>query len=52
MILILLLSLVTPLYHVRYLLLTSPAFYVVAAAGLVWIWDRRRLAAAVMAGCC
>ena len=49
--LILLLSLVTPLYHVRYLFTTSPAFYVVAAAGLVWIWDQRRLAAAVIAGC-
>ncbi len=49
--LILLLSLVTPLYHVRYLFTTSTAFYVVAAAGLVWIWDQRRLAAAVIAGC-
>ena len=49
--LILLLSLVTPLYHVRYLFTTSTAFYVVAAAGLVWIWDQRRLAAGVIAGC-
>ncbi len=48
--LILLLSLVTPLYHVRYLFISSPAFYIVAAAGLVWIWDQRRLAAAVIAG--
>ncbi len=49
--LILLLSLVTPLYHVRYLFATSTAFYIVVAAGLVWIWVQRRLAAIVIAGC-
>ena len=38
--LILLVSLVTPLYHVRYLFTYSPAFYVVMAAGLAW-WPRR-----------
>ncbi len=35
---ILLVSLVTPLYHVRYLFTYSPAFYVVLAAGLMWLW--------------
>jgi mannosyltransferase len=49
--LILLISPVTPLYHVRYLFTYSAAFYIVAAAGLIWIWDQRRLAAAVIAGC-
>lgn len=41
--LILLISLVTPLYHVRYLFTYSPAFYVVLAAGLVWLLKRSRL---------
>jgi len=41
--LILLVSAVTPLYHVRYLFTYSPAFYVVLAAGLVGLarlWQR------------
>ena len=42
--LILLLSLVTPLYHVRYLFTYSPAFYVVMAAGLMWLLRRSRVA--------
>ena len=49
--LILLISTLTPLYHVRYLFTYSTPFYIVAAAGLVWLWDQRRLAAAVIAGC-
>ncbi len=36
--LILLISLATPLYHVRYLFTYSPAFYVVLAAGLALLW--------------
>jgi uncharacterized membrane protein len=39
--LILLVSLATPLYHVRYLFTYSPAFYVVLAAGLVRLWTWR-----------
>lgn len=42
--LILLVSLATPLYHVRYLFTYSPAFYVVSAAGLAWLWDGARAA--------
>ena len=45
--LILLVSLVTPLYHVRYLFTYSPPFYVVMAAGLVWLLRRSRIAFAV-----
>lgn len=41
--LILLASLIIPLYHVRYLFTYSPAFYVVAAAGLVWLLRRSLL---------
>ncbi len=41
--LILLASLITPLYHVRYLFTYSPAFYVVTAAGLAWLLRRSRL---------
>ena len=48
--LILLISLVTPLYHVRYLFIYSPAFYVVIAAGVAWLWERRRLAAIISGG--
>jgi uncharacterized membrane protein len=49
--LILLVSLITPLYHVRYLFIYSPAFYVVAAAGVIWVWEQRRPAAAALAVC-
>jgi len=42
--LILLVSAVTPLYHVRYLFTYSPAFYVVLAAGLVGLAQFRRRA--------
>ena len=38
--LILLISAVTPLYHVRYLFTYSPAFYIVIAAGLAWLLGR------------
>ena len=47
--LILLISTLTPLYHVRYLFTYSPAFYILVAAGLVWLWDQQRLASAVIA---
>ncbi|MGC8779607.1 MAG: glycosyltransferase family 39 protein, partial [Anaerolineae bacterium] len=54
LLLILLISLATPLYHVRYLFTYSPAFYVVWAAGLAWLWALRRawrlLAAAIAVG--
>ena len=40
--LILLVSAVTPLYHVRYLFTYSPAFYVVLAAGLVSLARQRQ----------
>ncbi len=40
--LILLASLITPLYHVRYLFTYSPAFFVVIAAGLAGCWRRLR----------
>jgi 4-amino-4-deoxy-L-arabinose transferase-like glycosyltransferase len=40
LLLIYLLSLITPLYHVRYLFTYSPAFYVLLAAGLVWLQAR------------
>jgi mannosyltransferase len=36
-----------PLYHVRYLFAYSPAFYVVLGAGLVWLWRRSRVIAAI-----
>lgn len=39
--LILLASLVTPLYHVRYLFTYSPAFSVLLALGLAVLWNRR-----------
>ena len=41
--LILLVSLVTPLYHVRYLFTYSPAFYVVMAAGMAWLLRRSKV---------
>jgi uncharacterized membrane protein len=45
LLLILLISLATPLYHVRYLFTYSPAFYIVLGAGGAWLWARRRWAA-------
>ena len=42
--LILLISPVTPLYHVRYLFTYSPAFYVGLAAGLAWLLRRSKAA--------
>lgn len=53
LLLILAFSLFTPLYHVRYVFTYAPAFYVVLAAGLVWLGQRRGqwsayLAAAVL----
>ncbi len=36
-------SLWTPLFHVRYVLTYSPAFYIVLAAGLAWLRERWRL---------
>ncbi len=53
--LILLVSLVTPLYHVRYLFTYSPAFYVVLAAGadvaVAAVQVRRRGRRTGLAGC-
>ena len=43
--LVLLVSAATPLYHVRYVVTYSPAFYIVLAAGLAWLWPRWRPAA-------
>ena len=48
--LILLVSLVTPLYHVRYLFTYSPPFYVVMAAGLAWLLRRSKVVFAVALG--
>jgi len=45
--LIYLTSFVIPLYHVRYAFTYSTPFYVVAGAGLAWLWQRWRLAAAL-----
>ncbi|MFQ5610655.1 MAG: glycosyltransferase family 39 protein [Anaerolineae bacterium] len=49
------LSVLTPLYHVRYVFTFSPAFYILVAAGLVWMLARARLVAvafslAILAG--
>lgn len=49
LVLILVLSLVTPLYHVRYLFTYSPALYVLLAAGLVAVGRRWRPLAIVIA---
>jgi len=35
-------SLWTPLFHVRYVFTYSPAFYILLAAGLVWLRERQR----------
>jgi mannosyltransferase len=45
--LIYLASFVTPLYHVRYAFTYSTPFYLIVGAGLVWLWRRWRLAAAL-----
>jgi 4-amino-4-deoxy-L-arabinose transferase-like glycosyltransferase len=37
LLLIYLLSFITPLYHVRYLFIYSPPFYILLAAGLLWL---------------
>ena len=47
--LMVLVSLVAPLYHVRYLLTYAPPFYILLGAGLVWLARRSRpMAAAAM----
>jgi 4-amino-4-deoxy-L-arabinose transferase-like glycosyltransferase len=43
LLLIYLLSLITPLYHVRYLFTYSPAFYIILGAGLFWLGSRLNL---------
>lgn len=40
--LIYLASLVTPLYHVRYVFTYSPPFYLLVGAGIAWLWQRWR----------
>lgn len=35
-------SLITPLYHVRYVFTYSPPFYMILAAGLAWLTQRKR----------
>jgi mannosyltransferase len=47
--LICLVSLVTPLYHVRYLFTYAPPFYILLGAGLAWLSRRAWPAAAVAA---
>jgi mannosyltransferase len=42
--LIYLVSLITPLYHVRYAFTYSTPFYIILGAGLAWLWSRWRLA--------
>jgi uncharacterized membrane protein len=49
LLLIYLLSFITPLYHVRYLFTYSPAFYIIMAAWLAWLLARRWLWVAVTA---
>ena len=52
--LIYLVSLVTPLYHVRYLFTYAPPFYILLGAGLAWLtrraWPLAALAALVVLG--
>jgi uncharacterized membrane protein len=40
-------SVVTPLYHVRYVFTYAPAFYIILAGGLAWLMQRTRLVAVV-----
>jgi uncharacterized membrane protein len=49
LLLIYLFSLITPLFHVRYLFIYSPAFYIVLAAGLVALARRFRFWTAMVA---
>ncbi|MFN8458736.1 MAG: glycosyltransferase family 39 protein [Anaerolineae bacterium] len=49
LLLIYLISFITPLYHVRYLFTYSPPFYIIIAAGLAWLTDRRWPWAAIVA---
>lgn len=42
------LSLVTPLYHVRYVFTYSPAFYLVLAAALAWLARHQRALAGII----
>jgi uncharacterized membrane protein len=41
LLLIYLISFITPLYHVRYLFTYSPAFYIILGAGFAWLIERR-----------
>ncbi len=49
LLLILLVSLITPLYHVRYLFTYAPPFYILLGAGITWLAERRARALAVIA---
>ncbi|RMF03659.1 MAG: hypothetical protein D6768_05365 [Chloroflexi bacterium] len=49
LLLIYLLSFVTPLYHVRYVFTYAPAFYIVLGGGLAWLATRRRWVAVAAA---
>lgn len=49
LLLIYLISFITPLYHVRYLFTYSPPFYIIIAAGLAWLTARRWPWAAIAA---
>ncbi|MEM7346842.1 MAG: glycosyltransferase family 39 protein [Chloroflexota bacterium] len=42
LLLILLFSIITPLYHVRYIFTYSPAYYILLGAGLAWLISERR----------
>jgi uncharacterized membrane protein len=49
--LILLVSAITPLYHVRYVFIYSTFFYVALAAGVAWLWRRWRWSVALIGIC-
>ena len=42
LLLLYLLSFITPLYHVRYLFTYAPAFYIITGAGLAWLVTKTR----------
>jgi uncharacterized membrane protein len=42
-------AVMTPLYHVRYVFIYSPAFYIVLGAGFIWLWERWKAIAAIVA---